>query len=324
MVTIEVGPEKEHFVVHQSFLCAKSPYFDKALSGSFQEAITRSVRLPEVSPVLFRIFVAWLYYGNLSYLPPIGKTARKDFDSLEITEEIVEQSLIPQRQVQDSVSNEVCDSDDSDDEGTETLPDPVVNIESVDSTASTPGTVGSPASASTDEVDCLEDDPTTWPFDVLVQLYLLADYLQSRELRAVSLDTLNKATVKQNSIIPLIVVRYTYKNTSAGSLLRKYLVHHTAYRHPFDEDVSSYVNLPVEFLAAVMVNSSRRLPYTQCGECYGKALKATSVLGPEVDERDPATDIPPYKTDMCLYHEHTNDEERKACHLRREGAKSAA
>jgi hypothetical protein len=130
------------------------------------------------------------------------------------------------------------------------------------------------------------------------------------------------ALVKAEKV--LIVVRYTYKNTSAGSLLRKYLVHHTAYRHPFDEDVSSYVNLPVEFLAAVMVNSSRRLPYTQCGECYGKALKATSVLGPEVDERDPATDIPPYKTDMCLYHEHTNDEERKACHLRREGAKSAA
>lgn len=319
---IEVGTEKEHFVVHQSFLCAKSPYFDKALSGSFQEAITRFVRLPEVSLVLFRIFVAWLYYGNLSYLPPIGKTAREDFDSLEITEETVEQSSTLQRKAQDSVSNEVCDSDDSDEESTETLPDPVVNIKSGNDTVSTPDTVESLASASTDEVDHLEDDPTTWPSDVLVQLYILADYLQSRELRAVSLNTLNKAIDKQDTIIPLITARYTYNNTSAGSLLRKYLIHHTAYRRQFDEDVSSYTNLPVDFLAAVMVNSSRRLPDTLCSECYGKALEATSVSGPEIDERDLASDFPPYKKNMCFYHEHANEEEREACPLRGEESDS--
>jgi hypothetical protein len=87
MVTIEVGAEKEQFVVHQNFLCAKSPYFPKALSGSFQEAKTRCIQLPEISPILFRILVAWLYYGNLSYLPPLGRTIDQDFESLEITEE---------------------------------------------------------------------------------------------------------------------------------------------------------------------------------------------------------------------------------------------
>jgi hypothetical protein len=126
MVTIEVGPEKEHFVVHQSFLCAKSPYFDKALSGSFQEAITRLIRLPDTSPILFRIFVAWLYHGLLHYLPPHGRTVDQDFESLTINQETLEQEVTHQYMTQDDLDVERSDSDDSDDDAIKTPSGPVV------------------------------------------------------------------------------------------------------------------------------------------------------------------------------------------------------
>lgn len=95
MVTIEVGAEMEHFVVHSSYLCAKSPFFKTAV-GSLQHSIPGIIRLPSVPIVLFRIFVAWLYHGCLCYLPPLGRTVDEDFDSLEITKESLEQNFIHQ------------------------------------------------------------------------------------------------------------------------------------------------------------------------------------------------------------------------------------
>jgi hypothetical protein len=324
MVTIEVGAEEEQFVVHQSFLRAKSPYFEKALSGSFQEATTRFVRLPELSPILFRIFVAWLYHGNTSYLPPPGRTVDEDFASLEITEESLQQNSIPQHKTQDDLSNEGSDSDDSNSDDSDVHAGkppagPVVVTRSENDTAST--LVESPASSDSEYVDHLEDDPISWPFHILIQLYVLADYFQIHELKTDSLDTLIHAAEKQSLTIPLVYVRYIYNNTSAGSPLRKYVVHKTAYRYQFDADVSSYAILPAEFLAAIMVASSRRLPYKQCKGCYGDALEDTQVLGPEVDERNVEEDIPPYETDLCFYHEHPNDQDREACRLRREDPK---
>jgi hypothetical protein len=67
MATILVGPEETKFVVHQALLCEKSPYFIKALTGSFEESKTDIVKLEHVSPVLFKIVVSWLYYDKIVY-----------------------------------------------------------------------------------------------------------------------------------------------------------------------------------------------------------------------------------------------------------------
>lgn len=138
MVTIEVGAEKEHFVVHQSFLCAKSLYFEKALTGSFQEATTRFVRLPEFSPILFRIFVAWLYDGNLSYLSPVGRTIEEDFGSLVLPEGGAQPNVTDQDKTRDDPSEGESDSEDSDDEIKKSSPGPVVVNNTGNDTAPVP------------------------------------------------------------------------------------------------------------------------------------------------------------------------------------------
>lgn len=64
-VYILVGPEKVKFGAHRGILCQYSSYFRAALSGCFKEAEEGVVILPADDPVLYKIFVTWLYSRRL-------------------------------------------------------------------------------------------------------------------------------------------------------------------------------------------------------------------------------------------------------------------
>lgn len=333
MVTIEVGAAKEHFVVHQSFLCAKSQYFVKALSGSFQEAITRFVRLPDVSPILFRIFVTWLYHGILVYFPHDNATIDKDFDSLKITEKDLESKIIHQSEIhhKDGESN----NDNSSDLNTDnTIAGPASEIvTSEDRGHDTSSTLNSSdIASSTEESKYREDDSATWPYSVFVKLYILADRFDVRGLRADSLDALLNLLDVQNATFDSTDIHYIFQNTSAAAKLRRMVIDSTVYRHYFHSDPSQYEELPKEFLAAVMVASSRRLPSQLCKKCHKEALgecdsddsdDSDSSYDSDDSAGEDEGDIAPYKKDCCLYHEHPDEEEREACRSSRKGSKSA-
>lgn len=86
MTSILVGLDKKKFVIHQALLCSKSQYFTKALTGSFEESHTGIVTLEDISPVVFRIFVTWLYNRKLVYTVSDERSnIRQDFDSLEFS-----------------------------------------------------------------------------------------------------------------------------------------------------------------------------------------------------------------------------------------------
>ncbi|TVY80459.1 hypothetical protein LSUE1_G005344 [Lachnellula suecica] len=68
MVDIFVGPEKEHFHVHKKPLCARVPYFDKMFCGQFLESEQQSATLPEDDPIVFNLFLMWVY-GDGSLAP---------------------------------------------------------------------------------------------------------------------------------------------------------------------------------------------------------------------------------------------------------------
>jgi hypothetical protein len=324
MVTIEVGAEKEHFVVHQSFLCAKSPYFAKALSGSFQEGITRFIRLPDTSSILFRIFVAWLYHGSLGYGPRAGRAIDEDFKSLDVTEEDLQQEETHQKESQYKTEDDTESIDSEDPRSNEVVTghssSTVVASTSAQSSTAKPTDKTSPASKSKYQ----GDDPNGWPCGVLIKLYVLADCFDIRELRADSLDSLIRSADEDPSVCRSINVRYIFLNTPPGCKLRTYVVHRAAHRLTFGEDISVWLAYPVEFLAAVMIKNSRRLPNKQCKECYKGALENKTMVASEAGDRNSEEDLPPYKTDLCFYHEHPDDEERKACRLHREGSKTTA
>jgi hypothetical protein len=62
---IEVGPDREPFTIHVELLCFRSPFFRKALKGSFQEAQTRVMPMPDDDVDAFSRFELWLYSGHI-------------------------------------------------------------------------------------------------------------------------------------------------------------------------------------------------------------------------------------------------------------------
>ncbi|KAL1797261.1 hypothetical protein ACET3X_003867 [Alternaria dauci] len=67
-VVVEVGPECIKYNVQKAFLTHYSEYFSKALSGAWKEAQDQVVRLTDIEPAIFGLFIEWLYTQNLPNL----------------------------------------------------------------------------------------------------------------------------------------------------------------------------------------------------------------------------------------------------------------
>lgn len=57
---------KETFIVYEGLLCHYSEYFRKGLRGGFQEASTKILYLSDVTPRIFRMFLGWIHFGELT------------------------------------------------------------------------------------------------------------------------------------------------------------------------------------------------------------------------------------------------------------------
>jgi len=64
-VIVEVGPEGLKYHVQAAFLTHYSEYFSKALNGPWKEAEDKVVRLVDIDPDVFSLFIEWLYTQNM-------------------------------------------------------------------------------------------------------------------------------------------------------------------------------------------------------------------------------------------------------------------
>lgn len=64
-MTIIVGEEERTFTAHEPVLLASSVYIQRAMSGRWNESITNTIRLPEIEPDIFAIYLYWRYFGVL-------------------------------------------------------------------------------------------------------------------------------------------------------------------------------------------------------------------------------------------------------------------
>ncbi|THW20321.1 hypothetical protein D6D24_02348 [Aureobasidium pullulans] len=260
MATIIVGSQKKKFGVHQALICDRSQYFNKAFTGSFQEAETGIVELKDVSPVLFQIFVGWLYYDKLIYtVLDEGSSVAEDFENLETSIEI-----------------------------------------------------------DLDGPDVVGQDPYTWPYHVIIELYMFADRFDVKALRIDTLDVFIESTLKNQRTIFSSSFEYIWTHTHASSPLRKFVVHDLAYHSVYEEGARWWLGLPKEMLIEVLTTLGRRVPTTLCKVCYKKGLEKNEVKDPKEHGMCKVQDIAPYKLDLCFYHEHTSEEERNTCRNRRE------
>ncbi|KAF4629010.1 hypothetical protein G7Y89_g9140 [Cudoniella acicularis] len=85
VVSIYVGPERKHFVVHKSLLTTQSTYFDRALNGNFKEAEENSIYMEEEDPAAVGLLVGWLYRGAIpgagGKMSPFARRSSDDIQS---------------------------------------------------------------------------------------------------------------------------------------------------------------------------------------------------------------------------------------------------
>ena len=65
IVTLDVGPNKITFHVHQELLFKSSPVFKAAFSGNCRESDEHRMALPEDDPETVERFMQWLYFNSL-------------------------------------------------------------------------------------------------------------------------------------------------------------------------------------------------------------------------------------------------------------------
>lgn len=60
-VIVHVGHLSKRFMLHKNLVCRDSTFFNAACKGSFREADSNEVKLPDDEPETFDNFVQWLY-----------------------------------------------------------------------------------------------------------------------------------------------------------------------------------------------------------------------------------------------------------------------
>lgn len=266
-ILVGLGPKQETFMVHQALLCSKSGYFTKALTGSFKESQTGTVKLEDVSPVLFKIIVSWLYNGKICYAED-GSNINCDFASLEQADDCYDD-----------------DDENDEDEDRETMK---------------------------------ADDIATWPYKVLAKLYVLADRLDIGELRNNAIDALNTALERRPfECLAVDDCKFVDSNTTLESPLRQFVVDELAYgclRRP--QDFEFWRALPHDIAVGVLMRVGGKVPKELCSTCYQMGLSRHEVV---LDDGHPCknNDKAPFAVDMCIYHDHADDEEKKECQASR-------
>ena len=64
------GDAKKVWHLPEKLLKSKSAFFTAALKSGFAEGISKTIRLPEDDPDIFKYFVKWLYVGYKPNFPP--------------------------------------------------------------------------------------------------------------------------------------------------------------------------------------------------------------------------------------------------------------
>ncbi|KAK5688819.1 hypothetical protein LTS10_000797 [Elasticomyces elasticus] len=155
-------------------------------------------------------------------------------------------------------------------------------------------------------------DPVTWKFEHLFTLYIFADKYDTRHLRAAVMDLI------QTKLFQTIPVRYVFlfldciiafNNLPESSPLYKLLLDLVAYELlPLDpEEREDYEQLPPSVCSDILDRITQLARYLSCEECQ-KNTSCEDVSHPDIKSAGP-----PFKKDVCNYHEHDSNEECELC-----------
>jgi hypothetical protein len=65
-IIVGSGASEKRFSVHESFICARSEFFRRAMNGNWAESEERLVKLSEDDPEIFAIYINHVYTNNIA------------------------------------------------------------------------------------------------------------------------------------------------------------------------------------------------------------------------------------------------------------------
>jgi hypothetical protein len=95
IIAVLVGPDEHEFAIHKDVVCAKSGFFCAACSTAWTEGREKVVRLPEVEPEVFRVYVDWAYTDALvfeadSSLKPANETSSRGIVNIYLLGDVLD------------------------------------------------------------------------------------------------------------------------------------------------------------------------------------------------------------------------------------------
>lgn len=66
MIVVLVSVTEQRFTVHKDIICTKPKFFTAACRKSWPEGRVKVVRLPEVEPTTFQLYLDWVYSDNIA------------------------------------------------------------------------------------------------------------------------------------------------------------------------------------------------------------------------------------------------------------------
>lgn len=164
--------EEEEFSVPRGLICAHSAYFDTVFRKQYAESDTGRSVIDDVRPWAFRVFVGWLYFQRICYVgdrvEPIA------FKGPAATGHMVEQSGLEVSSMEMSADNtelSTADLTTLDETRTDSR-----NLQGIRSTRRR-----HQLESNSSRVRRNDDDPMTWDWQDLFELYVLGEKVSFTE-----------------------------------------------------------------------------------------------------------------------------------------------
>lgn len=161
------------------------------------------------------------------------------------------------------------------------------------------------------------ENPLTWPWKLLIDLYIFGDRFDCRQFRMDIIDIMLAKSEGEGVFSNLLLqIPHALANVPQSSPLRLFLMHTVAFDFALSSPDEVYMILPKDFLIGVMKICSQRMPKRLCDSCYGYAKKYCDLSQCTIHDYLEGKDQSPAEVNICVYHEHITTGEGIACQAR--------
>ena len=177
------------------------------------------------------------------------------------------------------------------------------------------------------------DDPITWDWEFLLDVYVFADQYDTRHFRSAVISIIQIKSLQSKPRYYLKPSAHemarVFGQLPQSSPLYKFLVDILVWYLSPGEVVEEWDVLPSEVLAAAWLKTKRLEAFRSCSLCLGRTIVTKGVCGcvenyecircqpcDSITHKGLNTALPSYLQDMCQYHEHESEEEKALCRKR--------